>query len=58
MYSKKETTSIAVAHRLTTIQNSDVIMVMENGRLVEKGTHDELLKLGKKYANLYRYSEI
>ena len=55
---QKGRTSIAVAHRLTTIQNSDVIMVMENGRLVEKGTHDELLKLGKKYANLYRYSEI
>ena len=55
---QKGRTSIAVAHRLTTIQNSDVIMVMENGRLVEKGTHDELLKLGKKYANLYRYSEV
>ena len=50
---QKGRTSIAVAHRLTTIQNSDVIMVMEKGRLVEKGTHDELLKLGKKYANLY-----
>ena len=50
-------TSVAVAHRLSTIQNSDVILVMENGRLVEKGTHDELLALGKKYANLYKYSE-
>ena len=54
---QKGRTSIAVAHRLTTIQNSDVILVMENGRLVEKGTHQELLELGKKYANLYKYSE-
>ena len=54
---QKGRTSVAVAHRLTTIQNSDVILVMENGRLVEKGTHEELLKLGKKYANLYKYSE-
>ena len=54
---QKGRTSIAVAHRLTTIQNSDVILVMENGRLVEKGTHDELIKLGKKYANLYKYSD-
>ena len=54
---QKGRTSIAVAHGLTTIQNSDVILVMENGRLVEKGTHQELLELGKKYANLYKYSE-
>ena len=54
---QKGRTSVAVAHRLTTIQNSDVILVMENGKLVEKGTHEELLNLGKKYANLYKYSE-
>jgi len=54
---QKGRTSVAVAHRLTTIQNSDMILVMENGKLVEKGTHEELLKLGKKYANLYKYSE-
>ena len=54
---QKGRTSIAVAHRLSTIQNSDVILVMENGILVEKGNHNELLALGQKYANLYKYSE-
>ena len=50
-------TSITVAHRLNTIINSNVIFVFENGRLVEKGTHQELLALGKKYALLYKYSD-
>ena len=54
---QKGRTAIAVAHRLSTIQNSDIILVMESGKLVEKGTHHELLALGKKYANLYKYSE-
>ena len=53
---QKGRTSVAVAHRLTTIQNSDVIIVMERGRLVEKGKHEELMKLGKKYAHLHKYS--
>ena len=53
---QKGRTSVAVAHRLTTIQDSDVIIVMENGKLVEKGKHDELMKSGKKYAHLYKYS--
>ena len=54
---QKGRTSIAVAHRLSTIQNSSIILVMEAGKLVEQGTHQELLALGKKYANLYKYSD-
>lgn len=47
-------TSFIVAHRLSTIKNADKIVVMDNGRIVESGTHDELLKLNKVYAELYK----
>ncbi|UNK20819.1 ABC transporter ATP-binding protein/permease [Paenibacillus sp. N3/727] len=46
-------TTLVIAHRLTTIQNSDMILVMENGRLVEQGKHDELLQLCGQYHTLY-----
>ena len=54
---QKNRTSITVAHRLSTIEDSDIIFVLEAGRIVEKGNHKELLKIGKKYATLYKYSE-
>ena len=49
----KGRTSFIVAHRLSTIRDADVILVMNNGNIVEQGTHDELLNKGGFYASLY-----
>ena len=46
-------TSFIVAHRLSTIREADVILVMKNGNIIEQGNHDELLKNGGFYAELY-----
>lgn len=47
-------TAIVIAHRLSTVRSADQILVVEAGRIVERGTHDELLVVGGRYAELYR----
>ena len=51
---RADRTSFVIAHRLSTIRDADVILVMEDGRIVEQGTHDELLARGGAYNELYQ----
>lgn len=50
----KGRTTFVIAHRLSTIQNADCIMVLENGRIIERGSHKELISLGGRYSGLYK----
>jgi len=49
----KDRTSFIIAHRLSTIRNADLILVMDNGNIVEQGSHDDLIKQNGFYADLY-----
>lgn len=49
----KDRTVLVIAHRLSTVKNADQIFVINEGRIVERGSHEELLKLGGEYAALY-----
>ncbi|NLG21769.1 MAG: ABC transporter ATP-binding protein [Actinomycetales bacterium] len=51
---RSDRTSFVIAHRLSTIRDADLILVMENGGIVEQGTHDQLLAAGGAYARLYQ----
>jgi len=50
----KGRTSLVIAHRLSTVQNADLILVLEKGRIVERGRHEELIHSSRLYAQLYR----
>ena len=47
-------TSILISHRVSTVKEADMIIVMDDGRIVEQGDHDALVKLKGRYAELYR----
>ncbi len=50
----RERTAIIISHRISTVRDADQIIVLDAGRLVEKGTHDELIRLGGHYAELHK----
>ncbi|MBQ5813209.1 MAG: ATP-binding cassette domain-containing protein, partial [Clostridia bacterium] len=54
----KGRTSFMIAHRLSTVRHADIILVVEDGRIIERGSHSELLELNGKYAELYKAMEI
>jgi ABC-type multidrug transport system fused ATPase/permease subunit len=51
-------TTFIIAHRISTIRNADYIVVLENGRLVEKGTHDKLMAINGHYHRYYSLQSV
>lgn len=55
---RDDRTTIAIAHRLSTVQDADQILVLNHGKIAERGSHDELLKLGGLYSELYELQSL
>ena len=54
----KGRTTFVIAHRLSTVKNSDCIMVLEHGRIIERGTHDALIEQKGRYYQLYTGNQV
>jgi len=50
----RQRTSIIVSHRISTVRHADQILVLDRGRIVERGTHDTLVRVGGLYADLHK----